>query len=83
MLRITKLSNGNSEVVKLEGALRTPWLEEVRNTLTEAKPHQLDLADVTFADEAGIRLLRELLDNGVQISRCSGFVAASLGMETT
>jgi ABC-type transporter Mla MlaB component len=83
MLRITKLRNGNSEVVKLEGALRAPWLEEVRDALIEAKRQQLDLADVTFADDAGIKLLRELLNNGVEISRCSGFVAASLGMETT
>lgn len=82
MLRITKLCNGNSGVVKLEGALRAPWIDEVRNTLAGDEHQQLDLADVTFADEAGIKLLRELMNDGVEISRCSGFVAASLGMET-
>jgi hypothetical protein len=44
-------------------------------------PIRLDLSSVTFADEAGVRLLHELLRQGVQIAAASAFVAALLRLE--
>jgi hypothetical protein len=44
-------------------------------------PIRLDLSSLSFADEAGIRLLRELLRQGAQIAAASGFVAALLRLE--
>jgi anti-anti-sigma regulatory factor len=85
MLRITKLNNGISVVIKLEGALREPWITETREALAAARNESsrldLDLAEVTFIDEFGIGLLRDAIKDGAKILSCSGFVAQSLGME--
>jgi anti-anti-sigma regulatory factor len=86
MLRITANFNGQSRVLKLEGALREAWVQEVRDALQAGHciaeaPLALDLSEVKFVDSAGIALLRELLDGGAKVSACSGFVAACLELE--
>jgi anti-anti-sigma regulatory factor len=66
--------------------MRERWLEEVNAQVELARARgpslKLDLADVTFVDAAGIALLRGLLDDRAELVSCSGFVAASLGLET-
>ena len=86
MLRITEVVDGSGLLLKLEGKLREPWVEELaraaRRPLAEGRrPIRLDLSSVSFADEAGIRLLRELLRQGAEIDAASGFVAALLRLE--
>jgi anti-anti-sigma regulatory factor len=86
MLRITEVADGLGLLLKLEGKLREPWVEELaraaRRPLLEGHgPIRLDLASVTFADEAGVRLLRELLQQGVQVAAASGFIEALLRLE--
>jgi anti-anti-sigma regulatory factor len=87
MLRITEVVDGGlGLLLKLEGKLREPWVEELARAalrpLAEGRgPIRLDLSSVSFADEAGIRLLRELLRQGAQIAAASGFVAALLRLE--
>ena len=86
MLRITKHVNGKTTLLKLEGTLRNAWLEEVCHEVSQAKSASdtlsLDLANVTFADAAGISLLSQMLKEGVQVAAASGFIATSLGLET-
>jgi anti-anti-sigma regulatory factor len=86
MLRITEVADGSGLLLKLEGKLRGPWVEELarvaRRPLPEGHgPIRLDLSSVTFADDAGVRLLHELLRQGGQIAAASGFVAALLRLE--
>jgi anti-anti-sigma regulatory factor len=86
MLRITEVADGSGLLLKLEGKLREPWVEELaraaRRPLPEGHgPIRLDLSSVTFADEAGVRLLRELLRQGVEIAATSAFIAALLRLE--
>lgn len=84
MLRITQVRGGTSCTLRLEGALRGSWVEEVRGALDDAAlspPVYLDLRDVTFADEAGIRLLHEAILGGARLIHCSLFLATALGME--
>ena len=86
MLRITEVADGSGLLLKLEGKLREPWVEELaraaRRPLPEGHGHvRLDLSSVTFADEAGVRLLRELLRQGVEIAATSAFIAALLRLE--
>ena len=83
MLRITRLTSGDSaQTIKLEGKLLGPWVEEVWEACTQAMARsgrtRLDLAAVTFADAAGVALLRELIRQGVEIAACSGYVAELL-----
>ena len=86
MLRITKITNGDTTLLKLEGTLREAWLEEVRHEASHAQGCSsnlsIDLSDVTFADAAGIALLGQMLREGVQVVAASGFIATSLGLET-
>jgi serine/threonine-protein kinase len=59
-----------------------PWADQLREACAEAKSRSrqvyLDLAKVTFVDEAGTRLLRSLIDQGPTLTGCSSFVAELL-----
>ena len=66
MLKITVVES-SSEAVRLraEGRLTGGWVDELRRTcdlhaLSNGIRLTLDLADVSFADAAGIELLKEL-----------------------
>ncbi len=82
MLRITAIRNESQTILRLEGKLLEPWIEEFRGAFTRAKTQSgqvvFNLADLTYADEAGIRLLRDSAQMGVAISECSAFVAELL-----
>jgi anti-anti-sigma regulatory factor len=84
MLRITSQSNGSRETrLVLEGRLVGESVEELRRVSSEISSQgrriALDLADLRFADAAGIRLLRELIDDSAELQRVSAFVSALLG----
>lgn len=76
MLRITKPSpiSGRTTIV-IEGRLVGPWVEELRRAAAGGIA-ALDLAGVTWADDAGVALLRALRAGGTDLARCSGFLAA-------
>jgi hypothetical protein len=78
MLRITRAAG---PVLKLEGRLVGPWVDELGRACGAVVPPArlcLDLTAVTFADEAGARLLRELRQRGAVLTGCSGYVAVLL-----
>jgi len=56
VLRITVTTN-NKVSLKLEGRLVGPWVDELRNTVWQTngwrQPFEIDVADLTFADEDG------------------------------
>ncbi|HKB35997.1 MAG TPA: hypothetical protein VKD72_06055 [Gemmataceae bacterium] len=86
MLRITRITGADSaQTIKLEGKLLGPWVDEVREACAQAMARsgrtRLDLVAVTFADAAGVALLRELIRQGVEIAACSGYVAELLHAE--
>lgn len=73
MMKIT-LSNGcESAVLKLEGRLAGPWVEELEKTwhsiVPAAKANHLvlDLCEVTFVDGEGRKLLAEMHEAGVEL----------------
>jgi hypothetical protein len=72
-------------LLKLEGKLLEPWVEELRRACAGARAVSgslsLDLASVSFVDAAGARALRELLEQGITIVACSNFVAELLHLE--
>src|SRR5262245_20435281 len=85
MLRITFLAGpGPAPTLELEGKLVGPWVGELRQECDLlVGPPRLDLTAVTFADEAGVRLLGELLDGGAELAGCSGLLAALLRPEAS
>jgi hypothetical protein len=68
--------------IKLEGQLLGPWVSAVRDACRARGRRsgrlRLDLAAVTYADAAGVQLLRDLVGAGVEIAACSGFVSELL-----
>lgn len=83
MLKLTRLSQGVSVLtIKLEGQLLGPWVPAVRDACRERGRGSgrllLDLAAVTYADAAGVQLLRELVAEGAEIAASSGFVGELL-----
>ena len=82
MLRITTIHDGLQTVLKLEGKLMEPWIEELCGAwaLAEARGKHvgLDLSDVSFMDAAGTQSLRSLVRRGALLTGCSAFVAELL-----
>ncbi len=79
MLKITETAMGGQRVLRLEGKLTGPWVEELlracQTQADEPPVGALDLSGVTFVDELGLRALRDLSDRGVPLQTLSGFVA--------
>jgi len=83
VLKLTRLSQGVPVLtLRREGQLLGPWVAAVRDACRERGRRSgrllLDLAAVTFADAAGVELLRDLVGEGVEIIACSGFVGELL-----
>jgi hypothetical protein len=88
MLRITRIEGQDTtQTFKLEGKLLEPWVAEVLNVCSPrgdgAGRTSLDLSGLTFVDQAGATLLKDLLHRGATIAACSGFVAALLHLENS
>lgn len=86
MLRITRLpSDDATTLLKLEGKLLEPWIEELLASVHHAKSHstslKLDLSSLNFVDSAGARTLTKLLRQGAGLTACSGYLAALLHVE--
>jgi len=84
MLRITVIKSSSVAVtLRVEGRITGPWVEELRtacnvHTFPDDVQLSLDLADISFADAAGIALLRELRTLGADLNRATPFLAEQL-----
>jgi anti-anti-sigma regulatory factor len=86
VLKITEVSRSDSAITfKLEGKVLAPWVDELRRICTEppdsSRQIYLDLGAVTFLDAAGVKLMRELIRQGIAITQCSGFIAELLHVD--
>jgi len=82
MLRINRIENERELTLELQGKLLAPWVEEVRAACKPADLRlRLDLAHVSFVDDAGAMLLTSLLGQGASLVACSNFVAELLHRE--
>jgi hypothetical protein len=80
MLRVhTEPDPKGGMVVRLEGSLVGPWIEEVRRVLmaVPAGALAIDLTEVGYADTDGERLLRDLTGRA-ELRGCSPFMAELL-----
>ncbi len=69
-------------VLRLEGQVLGPWVEELRQVCEQALATggslMLDLADMSFIDPNGLELCRTLRRQHVVFTRCSPFVMEQL-----
>jgi hypothetical protein len=80
MLKISHVNDHESiPTLKVEGKLRGPWVAELERACSDSRGRlRLDLSAVTFADHAGVELLRGLLAHGVTVAACSALVTELL-----
>ena len=89
MLRITVVESSKTAVtLRVEGRITGPWVEELRtacnmHTVPDHVQLSLDLADISFADAAGIELLKELGSRGVGLIRTTPYLAEQLKDRTS
>jgi hypothetical protein len=77
MLRITSTPSPTGTCLRLEGKLLKPWVNELKSCLgthSEHSPLSLDLSALSFADVAGLTILRDALARGIRLNGCSGFL---------
>ena len=83
-MKVTVVESSSSGVrLRVEGRLTGRWVEELRRTcdlhaLSDGIRLTLDLADLSFADAAGIDLLGELRNRLVTLLNASSLVAEQL-----
>ena len=83
-MKITVVESSSKGVrLRVEGRLTGGWVEELRracdlHALSDGIRLSLDLADVSFADAAGIELLKELRNRLVTLLSPSSLVAEQL-----
>jgi anti-anti-sigma regulatory factor len=84
MLRVTVVESSRSAVtLRVEGRITGSSVEELRracdvHTIPDAAQLFLELSDVSFADAAGVVLLKELRSRGVGLMRTNPFMAEQL-----
>jgi hypothetical protein len=84
MLRITVVESSRVAVtLRAEGQITGPWVDELRtacdlHSFSDDVRLSLELADISFADNAGITLLRELRNRGIRLTRATPFLAEQL-----
>ncbi|HXZ28945.1 MAG TPA: STAS domain-containing protein [Terriglobales bacterium] len=73
MLRITVQTEGNKTVLKLDGKITGPWVQELEGCwetlrrVQAGKKMVVDLADVSFVNGAGSQLLEHMHGEGAEL----------------
>jgi anti-anti-sigma regulatory factor len=88
MLKISGTATTEEQLVvlRLEGQVRGPWVDELRRACDQilgTNGHRrdrlvLDLAEVSYIDAEGVTLFRELAARRILVTNCSPFVAEQL-----
>jgi anti-anti-sigma regulatory factor len=79
MIRITEKLEGSDATVKVDGRLMSADTELlVQACQRHAGPVVVDLSDLHFADDAGIRVLQELKAQGARIVGARPYVSLQL-----
>jgi ABC-type transporter Mla MlaB component len=86
MLKITRIDGQDAtQTFRLEGKLLEPWVAEVLNVCTSHDGRSggtsLELSGLTFVDQAGAKLLKDLIRRGIAVTACSDFIAELLHLE--
>jgi hypothetical protein len=72
--------------LRVEGRITGSWVEELRracdmHAFSDKVQLSIELADVSFADAAGIALLKELRSRGVGLLRTNPFMVEQLKLK--
>jgi len=79
MLRVTPIKVRGAAILKLEGKLCGPWVDELEHCWTNLQrkngtPIRVSLQEVSFLDPRGKRLLLRMKRQGVSLVECPHFI---------
>ena len=80
MLRITTTTDKGSPMLKLEGRVGGPWVDELRRSWSVAaerngaKSVKVDMRGVSYVDRRGADLLMQMEGEGTHLAQCSDFI---------
>ena len=89
MLRVTTIAAKGSEVLKLEGKLGGPWVDELQQCWkdltgrTHRHPIKIDLQGVSYVDHRGRNLLLRMQREGASLAEYSDFIRQLLQAKDT
>src|SRR4051794_2190268 len=71
MLRIEKVTDGGSAVLKLSGRIEEQYLAQLHSEIEQsANAPKLDLRDVSLADRSSVRFLLRCESQGIRLVNC-------------
>jgi hypothetical protein len=80
VLRVTTITAKGAPVLKLEGKLGGPWVDELQNCWTEfaaganRSAIKIDMRGVSYVDHRGRNLLLRMEREGAALAECSDFI---------
>jgi hypothetical protein len=80
VLRITIQRTSDVVLLKLEGSVKGPWVDELRKAwlasakMADGQPMSIDLGAVSFVDARGRDLLLRMQREGLALKSTSGFL---------
>lgn len=85
MLKIEKLAEGDTTVLRLVGRINAVHLDELNQLIADAKPKavKLDLSEVTLVDLNVVRFFGEQERQGVELLKCSPYIKEWIQREET
>jgi ABC-type transporter Mla MlaB component len=75
MLRIERLTDGSSTVVKLSGRIEEEYLAQLQSEIEQSgNVPKLDLRDVSLVDRSSVRFLIRCVSKGIQLENCPLYI---------
>jgi hypothetical protein len=82
MLRIEKLIDGSSIVLKLSGRIKEAYLAQLHSEIEKSRNvSKLDLRDVNLVDRQSIRFLIRCDSRGIQLANCPLYIQEWISRE--
>lgn len=74
-IRIDYIPHGAKPIVRVAGRLTSTGISELKKVCRTIEPSfAIDLSDLVYADNEGIRAISEIIDKGGQVQGASPFV---------
>jgi anti-anti-sigma regulatory factor len=85
MLKIEKIAEGNTTVLRLVGRINAQYLDELNQLIADAKPMvvKLDLSEVTLVDIEVVRFFGDREKQGLELVGCSPYIREWIQREQT
>jgi hypothetical protein len=82
MLRIERMTDGGSTVLKLSGRIEEEYLAQLHSEIEQTgNTPKLDLRDVSLVDRSSVRFLIRCEAQGIQLANCPLYIQEWISRE--